>query len=107
MKEEYDAMSGDIPNAFIQAFVPDDGKDGDECIIMKITGRLIDALLEIAPEVYGPYVVYEDGKRVLYVQVLSTLYRMLVAALLCYKMFRSNLESIRFKFNNYVTCVAN
>ena len=58
-------ISGNIPNAFIQAFVPDNGKDRDEHIIMKITGRLINALMEIAPEVYGLYVLYKDGKRAL------------------------------------------
>ena len=100
-------MSRDIPIAFIQAFIPDDEKDGDEHIIMKITGRLIDVLLEIAPEVYGPYVMYKDEKRVLYMQALRALHRMLIVALLWYKMFRSDLESIGFIFNNYDTCVAN
>ena len=67
-KEERDIMSLDIPNAFIQAKIPR-GK-GEEKIIMKITGKLVDYLLHIAPEIYGGYVVYENGKRVLYVEVL-------------------------------------
>ena len=75
-KEGCDVMSGDIPNPFIQVFVPNDEKDGSKQIIMKITGALVDALLEIAPEVYGPYVVFKNGKRVIYVQVLRALYGM-------------------------------
>ena len=106
-KEGRDVMSSDIPNAFIQALIPDDDKDGNERIVMKITGQLVDALVEIAPEVYGPFVVYENGKKVLYVQVLRALYGMLIAALLWYKKFRSELESIGFVFNDYDACVAN
>ena len=71
-------MSADIPNAFIQAKLPkknrgDDTHDenrGEERVIMKITGVLVTMLLKIAPEIYGKYVVIENGKRVLYVEVL-------------------------------------
>ena len=100
-------MSADIPNAFIQALIPDDRKDGNEHIIMKINGALVDALLKIAPEVYGPYVVYKNGKKVIYVQVLRALYGMLIAALLWYKKFRSDLEEVRFVFNLYNPYVTN
>ena len=31
-------------------------------------------MVEMAPEVYGPYVVYENGKKVLYIQVIIALY---------------------------------
>ena len=43
----------------------------------------------------------------LYVQVLRALYGMLIAALLWYKQFRSDLENIGFTFNPYDPCVAN
>ena len=49
---------------------------------MKISGVLVDLLVEMAPEVYGPYVVFENGVKVLYVQVLLALYGMLLSALL-------------------------
>ena len=104
--EGRDIMSADIPNAFIQAFMPTP-EEGCARVVMKITGVLVDMLLEIAPEVYGPYVVYENGRKVLYVQVLRALYGMLVSALLWYKQFRSDLESYGFVFNPYDPCVAN
>ena len=104
--EEKDVMEADVPNAFIQTGVPEP-EEGEDRIIMKITGVLVDYLIEIAPEVYGPYVVYQNGKKVLYVQVLKALYGMLVASLLWYKKFRSDLEGIGFKFNPYDPCVAN
>ena len=66
-KEQQDTMPSDIPNSFIQALVPKDKQDGKERIIMKITGALANALLDIAPEVHGPYVVYENGRKVIYV----------------------------------------
>ena len=43
---------------------------------MKIRGALVDMLLEIAPEVYIDFVVYERGQNVLYVQMLKALYEM-------------------------------
>ena len=105
-KEERDVMTADIPNAFIQAMMPELGP-GKERVIMKITGVLVDLLVEIAPEIYSPFVVFENGKKVLYVQVIRALYGMLIAALLWYKQFRKDLESIGFKFNPHNSCVAN
>ena len=40
-------------------------KDGEERVIMKITGVLVDLLVEMAPEIYGPKVLFENGKKVL------------------------------------------
>lgn len=102
-KEGHDVMTADVPNAFIQTDMP----EGEEHVIMKITGVLVDMLVQMAPETYGPYVVFENGKKVLYVQVLKALYGMLVAALLWYRQFRGDLEKIGFVFNPYDPCVAN
>ena len=48
-------MTADIPNAFIQAELPNLGPD-DERVIMKITGVLVELLVNMSPEVYGPYI---------------------------------------------------
>ena len=74
---------------------------------MKITGVLVNLIVEMASEVYGLFVTFENGKKVLYVQVLRALYGMLVAALLWYKKFKSDLEEQGFEFNPYDACVAN
>ena len=105
-KEGRDVMSCDIPNAFIQTKLPNI-KEGDERVIMKITGVLVDLLVDISPEVYGPYVVYDRHKKALYVQVLRGLYGMLVAALLWYTDLRKDLEGKGYVFNPYDPCVAN
>jgi hypothetical protein len=52
-------------------------------------------------------VVLENGKKVLYVEMLRTIYGMLEAALLWYKKFRKDLEEIGFVFDLYNPCVAN
>ena len=104
--EGRDVMTADIPNAFIQTVMPP-VEDGDERVVMKITGVLVNLLVDLAPETYGPYVVLEKGRRVLYVQVLKALYGMLIAALLWYKKFRADLEEKGFVFNPYDPCVAN
>ena len=64
-------------------------------------------LVQLCPEVYGPYVVFENGRQLLYVQVLRAIYGMLQAALLWYKKFKNDLEEQGFKFNPYDPCVAN
>jgi hypothetical protein len=80
---------------------------GEDRVIMKITGVLVDMLVQLDPETYGPFVVLEKGRKVLYVRVLRAIYGMLQAALLWYKKFRKDLEAIGFKFNPYDPCVAN
>jgi hypothetical protein len=107
-KEERDVMTFDIPNAFIQALLPK--KDpGEDRVVMKITGVLVNMLVvDICPELYGPAVVLENRKKVLYVEVLKAIYDgMLEAALFWYKTFRKGLEDVRFVFNPYDPCVAN
>ena len=104
-REGRDVMSADVPNAFVQTDL--DIKEGEERIIMKITGVLVDILVNDNPDVYGGYVVYERGQKVLYVEVLKAIYGMLISAILWYKKFREDLEETGFVFNPYDPCVAN
>ena len=62
-------MTADIPNAFIQAQMLEI-KNGEERVIMKITGVLVDLLVKLAPDTYSTFVVFKNGKKVLYVEVL-------------------------------------
>ena len=101
-----DIICNDVPNAFIQAPIPAEQLN-KERVMMKISGILVDMLVKLNPELYGPHVVFEKGKKVLYVQVLRAIYGMLQAALLWYKKFREDLEKEGFKFNPYDPCVAN
>ena len=83
-KEGRDIMTTDLPNAFIQAKMPDTDSS-NERVIMKITGVLVEMLTQLAPEIYGPVVVFEKNCKVIYIQVLRAIYGMLQSALLWYK----------------------
>ena len=52
-------MTADVPNAFIQTVMPKP-KDGQAWVMMKITGVLVDMLVQLKLDLYGPYVVYEN-----------------------------------------------
>jgi hypothetical protein len=105
-KEERDVTTCDIANAFIQASLLKKDPVEDR-VVMKITGVLVNMLVNINRELYRPAVVLENQKKVLYVEVLKAIYSMLKAALLWYKTFRKDLEDIGFIFNPYDPCVAN
>jgi hypothetical protein len=95
-----------VINTYIQAKMPE-VKPGEDHVIMKITGVLVNMLSQLAPEVYAPFVVFQNGRKVLYVVVLRAIYGMLQASLLWYNKFKKDLEKEGFKFNPYDPCVAN
>ena len=78
-----DVMSLDVPNAFIQARLPK-ARVGER-VIMKLRGEVVDWLVELDPLAYLDKVVHENGKRVLYLEVLRALYGMLIAVLEWYR----------------------
>src|SRR5210317_442834 len=105
--ERRDMMSMDVPNAFIQTFMPDPKlEDGEEQVVMKITGALVNILTDLDPE-YRKFVVMEKGKRLIYTVVLRAIYGMLQSSLLWYNQFRGDLEEQGFIFNEYDPCIAN
>ncbi|CAJ1968219.1 unnamed protein product [Cylindrotheca closterium] len=91
-----DIMTMDVPNAFIQTYMPE-AKEGEDRIYMKITCMMVQILIDMAPE-YRKYVVLENRKQVIYVRVLRLLF---------YNQFQSDLEAKGFVFNPYDPCVAN
>jgi hypothetical protein len=96
--ENRDFAIVDIPNAFVQTIV-DDEKD---IALICIHGPLVDILVSIASNVYGPYVT--DGKKAekqLLVQCLTALYGTMVALLLYHKKFVKSLKSKGFKLEPY------
>ena len=83
-EEGRDVATVDIPNAFIQTPVETEGTDK---IIMKIRDLLVDILVQLDPDHYGPKVMTKGSGRnmVLYVQVHKAIYGVLQSALLLYK----------------------
>ena len=105
-----DALEGrdvavvDIPNAFIQTHVE---KEQDMAII-RMYRVLVDILLEIAPEVYEPFVhINKKGVKQLLLQCHNAIYGTMLASLLYYKKFVKSLLLIGFEINPYDPCIAN
>ena len=74
-------MTLDVPNAYIQADVPQP-KDGRDRITVKLTGILVNWLLELEPDTYKKYVVVEKGVRTLYLTRTKVIYGILIASVL-------------------------
>lgn len=105
-KEGREVAVVDIPNAFI--LTPNEKlRDWHETDIMKIRGKLAEMLVEIDPTTYAPYVTYENGVPVLYVEIWRALYGMIKSPLLFYRKLRKDLEEAGFTINPYDICVAN
>ena len=64
-KERRNLMTADIPNAFEQMNI--DKKEKGERIIMKIWGLLFNMSIDLSPETYENYDVYEENSNILYV----------------------------------------
>jgi hypothetical protein len=90
----------DVPGAFMQA-------DMDRLVHVRFTGRMVDLLLEVDPEMYGPHVTYEGKERVLYAELLKALYGTLMAARLFWKKLCCKLQEWGFVPNPYCDCVMN
>jgi hypothetical protein len=77
--EGRDVATVDIPGAFMQA-------DIDEVVHVKFEGEMAEMLVKLDPKLYRKYVKNENGKSVLYVELLKALYGTLKAALLFWKL---------------------
>jgi hypothetical protein len=104
--EDRDIAVVDIPNAFAQTVVSEE--NAEHHVIVHIMGQLVDILVLIAPDVYGPYVsTNKSGQKVLIVECLNAVYRLMVAALMYYMKFVKSHTKKGFKLNPYDGCVVN
>jgi hypothetical protein len=99
--EGRDVAIFDVPGAYLHAKIPD-----SKFAILKIEGEFVDIMCDVNPE-YKEDVRYENGKKVLYVQILRALYGMIESALLWYNLYTEVLLKEGFKINPYDCCVAN
>ena len=79
--EGRDIMFLDVPNVFIHTNVPPK-RDSEERLIMKLTGVLVDMLVEMDSEMCMKHVMVQNGNKLIYVVVLRLICVMLVAELL-------------------------
>ena len=75
---------------------------------IRLCGDLVQALLDISPKVYKPYVT-KDKKRnfILLLRCLNAIYGTIIAGLLFYKKVRKTFLREGFEINPYDPCVAN
>ena len=73
---------------------------------MVLRGELAEMMVNIAPQIYRPYVKMDrKGTPILYVRLKKALYELLRSSLLFYRKLRGELESYGFKINPYDPCV--
>ena len=76
-EDKIDVAIIDTPNAFIQKRVENEMED------IKTRGFLVDLLLEIDPDFYGPFVTTDNkGKNVIIVKCMNAIYGTMVDSLL-------------------------
>ena len=92
-------VTWDVEGAYLLA-------DQDDYVLLKFTGESVDIMCQVDPK-YKDFVCYENGRKVLYLQLLKALYGTLKAALLWYELYVSKLQGMGFVLNPYDLCVAN
>ena len=75
--------------------------------IIKTRGVFVYILLEIYPDVYGPYVITDrKGFKKLIFQCQNVIYGTITASLLYYKNYRMSIEYEGYEFNPHDLCVS-
>ncbi len=82
--------------------------DAKDCVIICITGVIVDWLVKVSPKVYALYVATNSrGEKSLLVECYNAIYGTMVAGLLYYRKFSSSLKKKGFTVNPYDPCVWN
>jgi hypothetical protein len=97
--ERREVATADVPGAYLHA-------DMDDFTVLKLVGQSVDILCQANPD-YKQYVTEENGKKVLYLQLLKALYGCIKSGLLWYELFSGTLKDMGFVLNPYDPCVAN
>jgi hypothetical protein len=97
---ERDVVKVDISGAFMQA-------DIDEVMHVIFEVEIAKMLVRMDPKLYWKYIRDDNGKAVLYVELLKALYGTLRAALLFWKLLSRKLILWGFTINPYDWCVTN
>ena len=89
----------DVPGTFMQA-------DMDELVHVRFNGKMVELLLEIDKDMYGPCVTTEGWQQVMYVELLKALYGTFRAARLFWEKLSGKLVEWGFTMNPYDSCMA-
>ena len=75
-------------------------------VLLKIEGQFVDIMCEVNPE-HAKNVIVENGKKMLYLEILRALYGCIESALRWYELYSETLSKEGFVINLYDKCVAN
>ena len=78
----------DVPGDFLQTSLP-----SETFLLMKIRDEFVDVMCEVNHE-YIPYMIYENGKKVLYKKILRAIYGCTEREHLWYKLYSETLEGM-------------
>ena len=82
--------------------------DAKNCVIIRITGVIVEWLVKVAPKVCASYVATNSkGVNSLLVECYNAIYGTMVAGLLYHRKFSSSLKNRGFTVNPYDPCVWN
>ena len=97
--EARDVAIADIKGAYLHAEMKD-------FVLLKMTGESVQTLCKVNPK-YKAFVTTENGKEVIYLELLKALYGCVQSALLWYELYVTTLKDLGFELNPYDMCVAN
>jgi hypothetical protein len=97
--EQRDVAIADIVGAYLCV-------DMQDFTLLKLEGESVDIMCKACKD-YRKFVTYENGKKVLYLQLLKAIYGCIQSALLWYELLTSTLKGMGFELNPYGACVAN
>ena len=90
----------DIPGSYLSA-------DREDKVRIVFRGTLSELMVAANPALYRPFMSYDTGQAVLYIQLQKSLYGCLKSALLFYEKLVEDMEAYGFRINPYDPCVAN
>ena len=97
--ERRDVATCDVAGAFLIPYI-------DSFVVIKLDGDMVDIMCG-ANNSYKTYVIYEFGKKILFMILLKSLYVIMQATLLWYRTFVKYLKADEFEINKYNSCIAN
>ncbi len=101
--EQCNIATINIPGAFLNAY-------NDKETFMLLKGHLAKLMVQVDPNLYQKYIIYnKNNQALLYVKLSKAIYGLLKSALLFYKKIVANLQNYEapFVINPYDPCVAN
>ena len=102
--EHWDVANIDILNAFIQTSV----KKIEDMATIIVQETLVNVLVEIAPDIYGPYIrTDKKGVKTLNLRCRNAIYGTMVASLLYCNKIYNMIKHLGFKINPYDPCIGN